>query len=357
MASLARHLPAHGWRPTAALLEPGPLERWLSEAGCETVVLAPHRTREVHRSLATVWHLRQLVRSTHAHVVLSNMDKGHLFGGVAALWAQRAAVLWQHGIPAGTWVTLNGGIEKVSAIVPKSAVIAGSDLAVLAQRRLTKAPVHKVALGIAVSEVAVASGKGQSIRADFGWGGDTVIGIVGRLQPWKGQEVFLKAATLLIRDHPGLRFCLVGGAILGWEGSYESDLKAYVNQHAILQDRVHFAGHQDNVYAWIDALDIVVHASWNEPFGLVVVEAMALGKPIIATNAGGPTEIVEDGVSGLLVQAGDPDALAKAVCRLLDRPDLSDRLSVHARQRASHFTEERMAAEIAAVLNDLVPAP
>jgi glycosyltransferase involved in cell wall biosynthesis len=151
-----------------------------------------------------------------------------------------------------------------------------------------------------------------------------------------------------------LQFCVVGGAILGWEGSYEADLHAYAEDNPALSGRVHFAGHQADVYTWMDALDIVVHASLGEPFGLVLVEAMALAKPLVATDEGGPSEIVEDGVSGLLVRPGDPEALVRALRRILDEVGLSDRLKTGARARANMFTEVTMAAGVAAVLDEVV---
>ncbi len=355
LAGLAKYLPSHGWHPTAVLLEHGPLEGWLDSAGCTTVVLASHRTREVHRSIGTVALVARLLRSTEADVVLSNMDKGHLYGGSAALLARCPAVLWQQGIPTGSKRIPSGAIGKLAAAVPKVSVMASCQAAVVAQRALTRVPVHKVHLGINVDEVAAASGRGLKIRASLGWLGETVIGIVGRLQPWKGQEVFLKAADLLAAKRPSLRFCVVGGAILGSEGPYEADLRAYVQKNRVLRDRVYFAGHQDDAYAWMDALDIVVHASFGEPFGLVLVEAMALAKPLVATNVAGPTEIVVEGESGLLVPPGDANALAAALGRVLDEPGLAGHLSVEARARAQLFTEEKMTAHAAAVLDAALP--
>ena len=354
LAGVARHLPEYGWQVNALLLENGPLGGWLEATGCSCVVLPAHRTREVHRSLITIGRLARVVRSTHADVVLSNMDKGHVFGGLAAALVGRPAVLWQQGIPTNSHRIPSGRMDKIAAIIPKASVIASCDLAVAAQQRITQAPVRKVALGIAVNEVAAASGRGSKLRDTLGWEGKTVIGIVGRLEPWKGQEVFLQAGALLARERPDLHFCVVGGAILGWEGSYEADLHAYAEQDPALSDRVHFTGHLEDVYPWMDALDIVVHASFGEPFGLVLVEAMALAKPLVATDEGGPSEIVEDGVSGLLVRPGDPEELAGALRRILDEVGLSDRLKTGARARANLFTEATMAAGVAAVLDEVV---
>ncbi len=355
LAGLARHLPTRGWHPTAVLLESGPLEDWLSAADCETRVLCAHRTRELHHSMATVAHLAQLIRSSQADVVLSNMDKGHIFGGLAAALVRRPAILWQHGIPTVWHGMPKERMANVAAMIPKAAVIASCDAAVAAQRALTRVPVHKVLPGINISEVVAASGRGLGIRACLGWLDTTVVGIVGRLQVSKGQMDFLDAASLLAREYPRLRFCVVGGAILGWEGSYEADLKARANDDPALRNRVCFAGHQKDVYAWIDAFDLVVHASLGEGFGLVLVEALALGKALVATNVGGPSEIVVDGVSGVLVPPGDPKALAAAVRRVLDDRSLAEHLSVEGQARAPLFTEENMTAGIVAVLDGLVP--
>ena len=357
LVGLARHLPEFGWQASVVLLEAGPLSSWLETVGCSSVVVQAHRTRQVHRAIATVAHLARLARSTRGDVVLSNMDKGHIYGGLAGFLVRRPAVLWQHGVPNDRHRIPSGGLEKLAALVPKASVIASSDLAVVAQQRVTRAPVHKVAPGIAVNEVAAASGRGSELRAALGWQEKTVVGIVGRLQRWKGQEVFLQAAALLARERSDLQFCVVGGAILGWEGSYEADLHAQAERDPVLGNRVYFAGHQDDVYAWIDALDIVVHASFGEPFGLVLIEAMALAKPLVATDEGGPSEIVEDGISGLLVRSRDPHALAGAVRRIVNEAGLAERLSTGARARADTFTETKMAAGIAALLDGVVASP
>lgn len=124
--------------------------------------------------------------------------------------------------------------------------------------------------------------------------------MVARLQPWKGQELFLRAAALVARMRSDVRFAIVGGAILGWEGDYPQRLRALAAQLGI-EDRVFLAGHQADVYPWFDALDLSVTASVGEPFGLVTVEALALRKPVVGVRSAGTAEIIEDGVSGLLV--------------------------------------------------------
>ena len=347
-AGLARTLPATGFHPIAALLQRGPLEDWLREAGCETHVLPSHRTRNLARTVRTVGSLRRLARSTGARAVVSNMPKGHFFGGMAAQAARLPAVFWQQGIPGPTL------LERVAGAVPARAIACCSLAAAQAQRALTPGrQVHKIHLGIRLPDRESLHGSGASIKRSLGWATNPTVGIIGRLQPWKGQEVFLRAAARLAEVHEDARFLVVGGAILGWEGSYPDDLRRLADDLGIA-GRVHFAGHQSEVDRWYDALDVVVHASFGEPFGLVLVEAMALGKPLVATSAGGPLEIVEDGTSGLLVPPGDFEALAEAVGRILADPALASALSRGAAERSKAFTEERMAEEFADLLTTIL---
>ncbi|MHB8185475.1 MAG: glycosyltransferase [Dermatophilaceae bacterium] len=349
LTNLARHLPSHGFEVSAVLLADGPLRGWLEEVGCPVTVFPAGRTRHLRQTVSVVRRLTRLARQVD--IVISNQSKGHVYGGVAARLAGRPAVWWQHGVPSRT------AIETVAATIPTAAIVCGSRGAADAQRRLTpNGQAQLIPPGTDVAAIADRAGSGQAVRERLGWADKHVVGIVGRLEPWKGQEVFLRAAAQIARRHPDVRFAVVGGAILGWEGDYPDKLQRFATDLGIA-DLVHFAGHQDDVYPWFDAMDVVVHASFGEPFGLVLVEAMALGKPLVATAQGGPLEIVEDGVSGLLVPPGDDRALAAAVERILDDALLAKSLSTAASQHAHDFSSERTASQFAALLADLAPIP
>jgi glycosyltransferase involved in cell wall biosynthesis len=193
------------------------------------------------------------------------------------------------------------------------------------------------------------------VRDAAGYDGRPLVGIVGRLEAWKGQDVFLRAAARVAAKHPEAEFAVVGGGTPGKEEAYPSELRA-VAQELGIADRVRFVGHLVDVFPWFDALDVCVHATDGEPFGLVLVEAMALGKPLVATALGGPLEIVEEGSSGLLVPPGDDEAIADAVCTILADADLAARLAAGARRRAFDFTDDRMASAYAEVVREVVPA-
>ena len=150
--------------------------------------------------------------------------------------------------------------------------------------------------------------------------------MVGLLHPWKGQIVFLKAARRVFDRVPDARAVIVGGPPHGGQ-RYADELKALAGDLGIA-DRVVFTGFRADVSEILKLMDILVHASISpEPFGRVIVEAMAMHRPVVASRAGGPLEIIEDGRNGFLVPPGDDEALAARIIDLLEDRDLSARIA------------------------------
>jgi glycosyltransferase involved in cell wall biosynthesis len=188
---------------------------------------------------------------------------------------------------------------------------------------------------------------------------DARIAVVGRLTGWKGQDVFIRAAPEVLMRFPQAHF-LVVGASEHTPGSrhYEQGLHAMVRDLG-LKDRVEFVGHIDDVASFMrDSVDIVVHTSVKpEPFGLVLAEAMAAGKPIVASDSGACPEIVENGRSGLLFTPGDSSSLAQQLLRLLARPDFCDELVAEGWARVSQrFEASRASRQVAAVYDEILGA-
>lgn len=349
--ALAARLPSVGYDPVCALLQEGPLEEWLEEAGCETVLIAAGRLRQPTRVARTIARLRTLARRVEAAAVVSNMVKGHLYGGPTARLAGLPAIWWLHGVPPGSRV------ERFAGRVPAAAIACVSRAALHAQRRLTPGvPLAVVPPGVGLERAAEARGSGGHVRRRLGWNAHPVVGIVGRLQAGKGQAVFLRAAARLAPRLPEVQFAVVGGAVLGWEGSYPDDLRRLADELGIVK-RVHFAGHQPDPWPWIDALDVMVSASTAaEGFPLTLLEAMALQKPVVATDTGGSAEMVEDGVSGLLVPPGDDSALAEAIGRLLTERSTAERLAAAGAARVRAFGEQATAERFAELLDEVTGA-
>jgi glycosyltransferase involved in cell wall biosynthesis len=151
--------------------------------------------------------------------------------------------------------------------------------------------------------------------------------LLGRIADWKGQHVFVEAVRLLSRLHASVRFVIAGGATTSADLAYEQWVRSIVDAYG-LGDRLTFAGVVRDVGALFDEADILVHCSTSpEPFGQVIIEAMAASVPVVATRLGAPASIVEDGVSGRLVPPGDPVALARTLDTLLNDAEMRRRFA------------------------------
>jgi glycosyltransferase involved in cell wall biosynthesis len=183
------------------------------------------------------------------------------------------------------------------------------------------------------------------------------IGLVGRITPWKGQDIFIKAAALLKQKHPEAKFEIIGAPLFS-ERAYEAELRRLCDELNVT-DTVEFAGFVEKVPARIAELDIVVHASiTGEPFGQVIIEGMAEQKPVVATNGGGVPEIVQDGITGLLVPMGDALRMAEAIDYLLTHPDEATMMGVRGRERVqTHFTIQKTARMVEEVYGEVFGRP
>jgi glycosyltransferase involved in cell wall biosynthesis len=181
-----------------------------------------------------------------------------------------------------------------------------------------------------------------------------LVGMFGRFTAWKGQHVALDAIARV----PNAHLVLVGDALFG-ETGYAESLRARAKTLGITE-RVHFAGFQHDVASWMNVMDVVVHASTQpEPFGLVIIEAMAAGKPVIASNGGAVPEILRNRENGLIVEPNDASELAQAISTLQHAPELAARLAAQGHADAGqHFSIEQYLRHMTRVLFDIAtPTP
>ncbi len=173
------------------------------------------------------------------------------------------------------------------------------------------------------------------------------VGIVGLLIPWKGHRVFVDAAQIVRKKFPECKIFIIGNAPDNYK-EYEEELKKIVVEKGI-KDLV-FTGHRDDIPSVMRTLDIIVHTSISpDPYPNVVIEAMAAGKPVIATNIGGPPEMIEDYKTGILVPPRDPVILAEKICELLTNQDL--RISMGEEARKVAFKRNSIEAHVRQVEN------
>ncbi len=364
--ALARLLPALallGVDAHIVLGEDGPLVDELQARNLKVEVLPLAReARELRRDRVTptrlplesatqtaryVEQLRRRLKELNPDIVHTNTLKAAVYGGAAARLT---------GVPVVWHIR-----DRIAPdYLPRSSVLALRLLArVLPRIVITNSRTTRATLGALESRAAAVPSPvvhdsvehplepANAPRSAF------TVGMVGRLSQWKGQHVFLEGFARAFPD--GTERAVVVGAALFGEDEYAASLPELAERLSIA-DRVDFVGFQNDVFGVLADLDVLVHASTlPEPFGQVVIEGMAAGLPVVAAAAGGPLEIITDDVDGILVPPDDPDALARALVRLAEDPQLRSRLGDRARRRAVDFRPERVAAEMANLYRRILP--
>jgi len=179
-----------------------------------------------------------------------------------------------------------------------------------------------------------------------------LLGVVAQLTPWKGQDTAIEVLHLLRNQGVDAHLLLIGSAKFT-AASTRFDNRAYVEQlksrvsELRLEDRVSWMGEREDVPELISALDVLLLPSREEPFGRVLIEAMAMRVPVIATKVGGPAEIVIDGVGGFLIDPEDLEAWVRAVKHFVDHPELGREMGLAGRYRVERkFSSEQHLAAI-----------
>lgn len=193
-----------------------------------------------------------------------------------------------------------------------------------------------------------------SLAEEFGLApGQPAFGIFGRVVEWKGIREFIMAVREVVEEIPEARAFVVGGHSDG-----DEDFFCAMQQLAAdlgVAGKVVFTGYRKDVPALMDLMNVIVHASTRpEPFGMVIIEGMAMKKPVVATRGGGALDIVVDGETGLLVEMGDAQALGHAISTLLRQHDLRRMMGLAGLERVSQqFTSRRYASQMAMIYKHL----
>lgn len=333
-----------GVRWNVVYLQDGPMVAQTRDLGIAAQVVEAGRMRDIHRIFFAARHIARIARDENSRLIASWISTGHLYGGTAAKIARLPALWYDLGIP-----TLGNPLYRIAGKVPAREVwtCSGAGKPVLSQL-VGSTPIHVVYPGVELDRFNPdALPSPREARAALGLPlTGPLIGIYGRLQRWKGMHVLVEAMPRLLERYGDAHAVIVGG-VQADEAEYEEELRTLIVQKN-LGDKVVLAGLQTNVQMWMQAADIIVHASDQEPFGIVITEALSLGKPVVATNTAGPTEIITPDVHGLLTPYGDANALCAAIEQYLRDPDLRERVSAAGRERARDFSVARYAQTVAA---------
>ena len=372
LVNLLRHLDRSLVFPIALLFMEGPLRERLVGC-CDTHVIpladsaltvnkdglgwrSLFQLRASLSVLLHIWRVVQFARKMEIDLIHTNSLKADIIGGIAARIA---------GIPVVWHVRDRIEPDYLPKIVVRVFRLLSQILPdfVIANSSATLATLHLNGKrkGAAVDANGRVVHDGCNV-VSIKDGSEVVrttlrIGLVGRITPWKGQDIFIKAAALLKQKHPEAKFEIIGAPLFS-ERAYEAELRRLCDELNVT-DTVEFAGFVEKVPARIAELDIVVHASiTGEPFGQVIIEGMAEQKPVVATNGGGVPEIVQDGITGLLVPMGDALRMAEAIDYLLTHPDEATMMGVRGRERVqTHFTIQKTARMVEEVYGEVFGRP
>jgi glycosyltransferase involved in cell wall biosynthesis len=331
----------------------GNLPGRLRALGVDVVELKMGRLRHPWKIVPTILALIEIARGSRVRAVIGNGGHPQIIAGLTARLMGARSVFMAHMIyPTPLWK--NDPRDLLALVGPLDMALAVSKAARENLSRLRPSVRNELLYnGTPIREVA--SADAHAVRTELGVSdGETLVGVFGRLQRWKGQDVFVKAAGAVARARPNVRFVIVGGSVFGLEPEFLEELKKETEAQGLF-DRLIFTGFRTDVPRLMAACDLVCHTSRvPEPFGLVIVEAMAVGRPVIATAGGGPSEIIASDSDGVLVPADDPGSLSRAMIDLIDNPQR--RISLGARGRElvqTRFNIDVMARSLIGYLDDL----
>lgn len=356
LLTMLRFLDRAEIEPFVASLEfgEGDLPAQIESLGVPVFRLPRGRFRNVASTTAKVRSLRFLIQRHDIDVVVSNGGHANLFGRPAAKLARRPCAWWVHMYDDASRMEGRKAIARAERILAADALYANSQF--IAERLSLDfpegPPIRVISPGVDLERFRPDPPAGDRLRKEQGiTETHPAIGIFGRLQHSKGQHIFLRAAALLAGRGILFTAIIAGGTLFGLEPEYAQELHRLASMPS-LGGRIRFSGNVTNPQDWMNACDVVVLASIQpEAWGLVVAEAMACGRAVIASAAGGPLEMIDHRRSGWLIAPADEVALASSLEILMTNSELRAALGAAARKHAeANFDPRRAAARLSSEL-------
>jgi glycosyltransferase involved in cell wall biosynthesis len=294
----------------------------------------------------TIRNLKNIIKKRQIDLIHSNQPRSNLFGAIAAKINSVPIVWHERCIESGRFDS-----DNIFSFLPDR-IICNSGAV---RNRFTKdkidAKIRTIINGVDLSEFDPES-NGSAVREEFNIEEDElVIGTVGRIDPEKGYEYFLESARIILQDIEKVHFLVVGEAS---NPSFQKSLYKMSEEKGI-DKKTTFTGYRRDIPQLLANMDVVVLPSEIDACSRVLFESMAMQKPLVAANAGGTPEIVQDGITGLLVKPRDSSEMAKCILKLLHNKSLSEQYGKAGRKRVEDmFTIERNIKETESVYLELL---
>jgi glycosyltransferase involved in cell wall biosynthesis len=345
LADLARGLARRGHEVFVALVPASPLRSELSDLPKENFIELPLRNS---LDVASALKLAQFVRRNQIEIIHAHLARDYPLAAFAARRASGARLILTRHVLFPLSRVHKVLLRRAARVIAVSQAVADG---LVAQEIFDREKIVLIPNGIDTDRFAKTM-EGDAMERQK-TGVRRCVGMVGELAPIKGQENFLRAAAIVRSRRDDVDF-IIAGEDHSRTGENRLKLERMIDELELNQ-RVRITGWADDVVELLRTFDLFVSASSSESFGIAIVEAMASGVPVVATMTAGAQEIIDADKTGVLVPIGDAEALAKAICLLLDDQKTRARLADNARRRVSEqFSLDRMIARTEQVYQEVL---
>lgn len=330
LADLSNSLAERGHDVFVALSPAAPLASELFAVRKENILFSRMRNA---LDVWSAFELAGFIRKNRVEIVHAHLARDYPLAAFAVRLAGKPLVLTRHVL-----FPLNSlhkfFLKNVGGIIAPSNAIAES---LKKQKLFPSNRIQTIRYGIDLKRFF-------NKKVEKSSGETFVVGTIGHLAPIKGHDVFIRAAQTILEKRQDIRFVIVGED-KSRTGENRLNLEAQIAESG-WQSKIELAGWTDDVRPFLQKFDLFVSAARAEAFGLVMVEAMLFGLPVVATRSEGASEIIENGVSGILVPNEEAEILAERILELFDDENKREQLRNNGRRRArEHFSLERMVTE------------
>ena len=310
------------------------------EIGAEVIVI-PHFVRKPNpvRDLLTLFRLITIIRNSGCHIVHTHTSKAGFLGRLAAKYCGIKVIFHSthgtifHGYFNPVMINLYLLLEKLAAnFTDKIICLSKKEIDEYLEKGIGKPEnITSIYNGIDISEFEKAATNPDAKRVELSIKQSDYLGAtIGRLEKVKGQQYLIEAVPFIIKDVPNFRLLIIG------DGEESDNLKYLVRENNI-SSHVTFLGNREDILEILACIDCFYLPSLNEGFGIVLLEAMAMKKPIIATAVGGIPEVVLHGETGILVPPKDPQSISQATLTLFRNKEMRERMGLAGYARVRNY--------------------
>lgn len=369
---LVQNLDSKRFEPIVLLFADGSLATMLRGSGIEVHCLplspkinqasrmavswpALFRYQDIAIVFRQICRVMNFIREGDVDLVHTNSLKAAIIGGIATAFARKPLVWYVHDRIASDYLP-KFAIRALHALaLTLPTFVVGNSLSTL-RTFLPKLPLRCDVVYPGVDLKLFPAPKTPPVNLYYDARRDVKIGIVGRLSPTKGQDVFIRAASLVAKTFPQAKFFVIGSAMFN-DAAWETKIRQLASEHKTVD--IQFMGFCADIPLAMSELDVIVHASTvPEPFGQVVAEAMCCGKPVVAVDAGGIPEVITNGQCGWLVPQSDAERMAERIVWLIEHPNEAAAMGQRGRNKAAEqFTVEKMARGMELIYEQSLSTP